>query len=225
MWVESASDITAEQVYPDESPEIKQQIQALCAAKEIDVMLKPYVVINKNGKKRILLSAAGYDIFAHHSGQYLGADAVVFGPDKLFSKKLSGIQIDKNIPEYATQTIYRNTQNGTAHFTATIYADEYLNDISHVKNCHMFMAKWVHCVVMRQAFADVIGSQVAADELDANMDFSKGSLGKVELQSLPEGLSLPIVNPAEAAKMAKIQISQQPSAKEDVKQLIAEVFG
>jgi hypothetical protein len=178
------SETHAARAYPDESADTQERIQEKCNDFGLYAIGRPFRVITQHGKKKLFLSAAGYDMAALATpGLYLGADEVEFGPEKLFSKKVNGVLVEELIPEYAKQTVYRYTPNGTAHFTAKIYAREYINDLKHVRNSHMFLDKWVHCVAMRKAFPDILGSEVAAEELDAKMDFSKGDVGTVALHA------------------------------------------
>lgn len=215
------SNMPASAAYPELDADSQNSIQIKCDVLGIDAGKRPFRVMLQRGKKKVILSSAGYDMVAFSTGQYLGADVTDFGPNKLFSKKIGGILVEEQIPEYASNTVYRWTQYGTATFTGKVYAREYLNDLSHVRNIHMFLDKWAHCVAMRKAFPDHIGSEAAAEEIDSNMDFSKGELGTVTLKDMPESITATegITSVTNAVNGFTII---QP--KDEINQLISEVF-
>jgi hypothetical protein len=177
----SPQDIVISEAYPNIGDSTLQKLKKLCDWNDLDIAKRPYQVIKEGGKEKIFLSAAGYQMLAHNTGELAGIDETVFGPNQVFI--FSGK--DYSVPETARVSVYRKKPGDTtaARFTYTVFFSEYGTEVSHAKYPHMFMSKWATAMALRLAFTDVIGSIASAEEVQVGMDFSRQKLGNVNLVS------------------------------------------
>ncbi len=153
--------------YPKASAQSLKIVEALCEANGLDITKKPYV-IKPDGT--ILLSAAGYAMLAHNTGEYAGKDPVQFG--EIVCVEYQGTEYD--VSATATVTVYRTDERtGKCAFSHTVEFLEYASCRAHYRYPVMFLQKWATAQALRDAFTDVIGAHVSAEEMQANMDFSE----------------------------------------------------
>lgn len=155
-------------------------VTSYCAARKLDLMLKPFHIVPVWSSKTnqyedgVWPSITLYEITAHRTGEFAGVDEAVYSSSE---REFSYSGWKKKLPEYCTVTVYRLVQGVKQAFTSErIYFEEFVgigkngqpNDNWGKKSRYM-MSKCAKAAALRMAFPEEIGSLPTAEEMDGQM--------------------------------------------------------
>lgn len=180
--------VLTEQIFPNaKSVEAILMAKAYCDARSLDIMKKPvHIVPMWSSEKGLMVETVWPGIAeirttATRTGEYVGCDEVIYGPEKtvIFSGNVKerGNWIDKSVevtfPEWAKMTVYRIIKGNKASFTAKVrwleaYSKSGKSEIPNsmwLTRVYGQIDKCVEAAALRMAFPEEIGTYTA-DEME-----------------------------------------------------------
>lgn len=177
--------VLTKQFFPDaKSPDTVMLVVDYCRARKLDPMLKPFHIVPfyKNGQEcdSIVPGVNLYEIIAHRTGEFGGADKPVYSAEKkhVFTHRSGGKQAIVECPDSCSVTVYRDRPGKQrAAFTGEIFYKEYATLVKSGDNAgyprdnwrqkpRMMMSKCALAAALRLAFPEECGSDLTAEEME-----------------------------------------------------------
>lgn len=188
--------VLVEQTFPS-ARTIEAVLMALsyCRARNLDIFKKPvHIVPMWSSTKRAMVETVWPGIAeirttAARTGEYVGIDAVEFGPmvDRTFKGKLEVWENRKKVtkdvektvryPEWASVTVYRLTKGHRYAYHAKVFWEETYAKMGRTeipnemweKRARGQLDKCVEAAALRKAFPEEVGSMYAAEEMEGRV--------------------------------------------------------
>lgn len=205
--------VLVEQTFPS-ARTIEAVLMALsyCRARNLDIFKKPvHIVPMWSSTKRAMVETVWPGIAeirttAARTGEYVGIDAVEFGPmvERTFKGKLEVWESKKKVwrdvektvryPEWASVTVYRFTKGNRYAYHAKVFWEETYAKMGRTeipnemweKRARGQLDKCVEAAALRKAFPEEVGSMYAAEEMEGRViDGTAVSAAPIEAAAIP----------------------------------------
>jgi phage recombination protein Bet len=182
--------VLTKQFFPDaKSPDTVMLVVDYCRARKLDPMLKPFHIVPfyKNGQEcdSIVPGVNLYEIIAHRTGEFGGADKPVYCDEKkhVFTHRSGGKQCVVEAPNSCSVTVYRDRPGKQrAAYTGEVFYKEYATLVKTGENAgyprdnwrqkpHMMMSKCALAAALRLAFPEECGSSLVAEEMEGREEY------------------------------------------------------
>ena len=154
-------------IYPDASLESIAMVLEYCKAAGVDVMSKAVHIVPMAGKDVIIPGIGLYRIKASRSGEYLGTDSPVYGPE--VTENLGNMTT--HYPAWCEVSVKRLVQGHIATFTAREFWKKNYGsgrdgtpNMIWAKRPHGQISKTAESQALRKAFPELVSHQMVYEE-------------------------------------------------------------